>query len=193
MTENEPGPVTRIISIIIMIGGFIFIVLSYTSCVNEWEEDQARQEKEEDEHYRIRADYDRKQQRNKEARIKQFNIRKANCYENGTSINETFDLKSEYNLNCRKVKYLNDHILNEVEKQKTGYIKGSSSFSGFMSHGSGNIGGQFSSFVYSQMVATGALMKHVEYCELNNEKFDLIQEYYLPQDFIMWYVDKCIS
>lgn len=134
--------------------------------------------------------------------------KKIACYASGYDYNESFDIFDDYNLTCKKIAYLNDHLMDNFEKKDGGYIRGS--YSGFLSHGS--VEGKSYEYINERIVATGKLIENIKYhvdCENSTNKYILTHDYhrgtyFQPQDttkidyfteeeFVMTYVDRCIN
>lgn len=112
------------------------------------------------------------------------------CSLSGKDYNEIFDLIQDYNLSCERIKYINDHYVTSAEKRDGGYIKGVSS--GFFS--SGNVKGKFYSWVQTENLATGRLVKEVDsHLNCNGIVDSKVFTYYTESDFIMYYVNNCVD
>ena len=122
-----------------------------------------------------------------------FNERRAECQKSGVHYNETFDIFEDYTYNCDKLEYINNHFIQKNDKKDVGYIRGSFSQGGLFSSGGGSIEGKFYQYVSSEILATGQLMRHISYCDLNDELFDVKTDYYDTGEFVMYYVDNCID
>ncbi len=111
------------------------------------------------------------------------------CYNQGYDFEMSFDIMEDYGLSCPKLKYVNDHFIDNFEKKNVGYIRGS--YSGFLSHGS--LDGEFYQYINNKIMATGNLVENISYhvdCEgtKHNEQID----YYDTGEFVMYYVEECI-
>ncbi len=110
------------------------------------------------------------------------------CYDEGYLVNETFTIK-DYGLSCRKVDYLNDHLMDSFEKKDGGYV--SSSYRGFFSSRSTKT--QIYQYINDRVMATGQLIENINYhidCKgiKHNENID----YFTEEEFVMYYVERCI-
>ncbi len=147
------------------------------------------------------GDYDWEIRSHKQNEIDKLNRREANrkkqleldkqkqCYDEGYLINESFNI-SEYGLNCKKIAYLNDHLMDNFKKKDSGYISGS--YSGLLSRG--YVNGKMYQYINDRVLATGMLVQNINYhvdCEdkKHNEKID----YYTEEEFVMYYVEECIK
>lgn len=111
------------------------------------------------------------------------------CYNSGKDYAYNFSVFVNYNLTCSKVAYINDHFIDKTRQVDGGYIKGS--YSGFFS--SGHIEGHLYQYVTEGVLATGQLMKTLNYhLDCNNVTSNKVATYYSESDFVMEYVNKCI-
>ena len=159
--------------------------------VGSHEEDRINAEKREEEKIIWREKYDKK----------------IACYNEGYNYSESFDIFEDYNLTCRKIAYLNDHLMDNFGKKDGGYIRGS--FRGFLS--SGHVEGKSYEYINDRVVATGKLIEKIEYhvdCENSTNKFTLVSDYhrgwyfdsedttkidyFTEEEFVMAYVDECL-
>lgn len=107
------------------------------------------------------------------------------CYNEGYDFNKSYDIILDYGLSCKKIAYINDHLIDK--KENGGYIEGS--YSGFFSHG--YIEGKFD--VVKESLAIGQLVKVVSYhVNCRNETLNKQTEYYDEAEFITYYVKRCL-
>lgn len=112
------------------------------------------------------------------------------CYNDGYDVNLSFDIFEDYGLNCNKIKYINDHLVDEAQQRDGGYIKGS--YSGFVSYGS--MQGKSYEYVIENVLATGMLIEKLNYhVDCNEAKHNENIDYYDASEFVMYYVDKCVE
>jgi hypothetical protein len=150
---------------------------------------------------------DKMDKENRQIRAKQQqeeSDRRTACFNAGKDYSYNFTIFGNYNLSCKKVAYINDHLIDKTKQVEGGYIKGS--YSGFLS--SGYVEGHLYSYITEGVLATGQLIKHISYhldCENNTEytsdnswhqieTVDTKQiEYFTESEFVMEYVNKCIK
>ena len=107
------------------------------------------------------------------------------CYDAGYDFNYSFDIVNDYNFNCNKLEYINDHFVDSTQKMKSGEW----SYRGFFSRGSG----ESYQYVTERILATGDMIKYIEYhVDCNDKKHNEIINYYTEGDAVMYYVDSCI-
>ncbi len=111
------------------------------------------------------------------------------CYDSGYFVNESFTF-IDYGLTCKRIDYLNNHLMDNFEKMDAGSISGR--YSGFFS--SGSISGSSYQYVDERVVATGQLIENINYqvdCNGNkhNEQIDFLTE----EEFVMYYVMECVE
>jgi len=118
------------------------------------------------------------------------------CFNTGRFENYTYDLVKDYNLSCSRIAYMNDHLLLSSTKMKSGTIEGY--YSGFLSHG--HVSGEFYDWVYSQVMSLNKLPKYTSvHYDCKNTTQDVngadtkIIKYYTPEDFVNYYVQRCIE
>ena len=141
------------------------------------------------------------------------------CYYAGQYYNYTMDIIDDYGYTCPKLSYINDHFIDSTRQVDGGYIEGSSY--GLFSYG--HIKGQLYAYVTEGVLATGQLIEHIEYnldCENStlgpeesncyysiyytydgsyNPQMSCFRpetkqvDYYTESEFVMYYVDHCIT
>ena len=149
-------------------------------------------------------------QRQKE--LDESNKKNKECFDKGKYYNKSFDIFNDYNLDCKKLAYINDHLIDKSRQVDGGYIDGS--YHGLFSYG--HIEGRMYDWVTEGILATGQLVKNISYhldCEnstlsLPRDDFEhwtyqpqppktrddtKVIEYYTESEFVMYYVTKCIE
>jgi len=112
------------------------------------------------------------------------------CWRNGSFYNYTFDIIKDYNLSCSKLAYINDHLIDKTRQVDGGYISGQ--YSGFIARG--HIESHLYQYVTEGVLATGTLVNNINYyTNCRNETKDKKISYYSESDFVMYYVNKCIT
>lgn len=120
---------------------------------------------------------------------RQFKIKQKQCYDSGYFVNESFEVE-DYGLTCKKIDYLNDHLMDNFEKRDGGYISGS--YSGFLSRGS--VKGKSYEYVNERVLATGMLIEDINYhVDCNEVKHNENVDYFTEEEFVMYYVDECVE
>lgn len=108
------------------------------------------------------------------------------CYDAGYDVNLTFDPIADYNLSCKKLDYINDHLTDYVVDG--GYIKGR--YSGFLS--GGYVEGHFN--IIKRGLFEDRLTKNVYYhVDCNNQTSNEKIDYYDEKEFIRYYLDSCLK
>lgn len=143
----------------------------------------------------------------KKIKLQETFDKKTACYEAGYEVNKSFDLLEDYGLSCKKIAYINDHLIDNFEKKDAGYIKGS--YSGILSHGS--VSGKMYQYVNDRILATGQLVENIYYhtdCENSTNKWFIENnfwdgkklnkkdttkiDYFTEEEFVMEYVERCL-
>lgn len=120
---------------------------------------------------------------------KQARLKQKQCYDSGYFVNESFKV-SDYGLTCKKIAYLNDHLMDNFEQRDGGYISGS--YSGFLSHGS--VSGKSYEYVNERVLATGMLIENINYhVDCNQVKHNEKIDYFTEEEFVMYYVNQCVE
>ncbi len=110
------------------------------------------------------------------------------CYDSGRFVNESFTIK-DYGLNCRKIDYLNDHLMDDFERKDGGYI--SVVRNGFFTYTKTEA--QLYEYVNDRVLATGKLVKDIKYhLDCNEKKHNEQINYFTEEEFVMYYVERCI-
>lgn len=111
------------------------------------------------------------------------------CYDAGSLINESFTIK-DYDLNCEKIDYLNDHLMDNFEKRNAGYI--SVSYDGFFT--SRSTKSELYQYVNDRILATGQLIENINYwVDCNENKHHENIDHFTEEEFVMYYVEECIE
>ena len=129
----------------------------------------------------------KRQERLEEEREEQKKIQE--CYNAGYLVNESFTIK-DYGLNCRKIDYLNDHLMDDFQKKDGGYISVSRNV--FFT----NTRTEAKMFQYNneRILATGHIIENFNYhvdCEGKKHKEKI--DYFTEEEFVMYYVGECIQ
>ena len=111
------------------------------------------------------------------------------CYDAGNDYEINISIFEDYDLNCDKIAYINDHLIDSTRQEDGGYISGR--YSGFLS--SGSVKGEFKEYVTEGVLATGQLAKQLSYhLDCNGKQHNMNIKYYTESEFVMAYVDRCI-
>lgn len=142
------------------------------------------------------------------------------CYYNGSDHQDSFDLIEDYGFSCKQIEYINDHFVQEIEKKGSGEINGE--LNSFFSYGYINgksyqwinkenlaTGNLIKNAKYHLDCKNSTLFWKIQYiCNdgkvfpsetsqciggRNKIKDTKELEYYSKEDFIMYYVDRCIT
>jgi hypothetical protein len=111
------------------------------------------------------------------------------CYNSGYNFNKTFDISVDYGFSCKKLEYINDHLIDNTRKLSSGYIEGYNR--GFFSYG--YINGEFNQYVTERILATENLIQSIKYhIDCNGDKSEEEVIYYTEGDAVMYYVNNCL-
>lgn len=114
---------------------------------------------------------------------------KQECHDSGYLVNNTFTLE-DYGLNCKKIDYLNDHLMDNYVKVNAGKVEGY--YSGIFSHG--HLSGEQYAYINERVVATGKLIESINYwVDCNEEKSAEKIDFFTEEEFVMYYVEECID
>jgi len=137
-------------------------------------------------HEQDRINAEKRAAKKEQARLAKQEYEK--CYDEGYFVNESFRV-SDY-FTCKQVEYLNDHLMDNFEKRKVGYVSGY--YSGILSHGS--ISGETHQYINDRILATGKLVENINHqVDCNNEKQDERIDYFSEEEFVMHYVEECLK
>lgn len=129
---------------------------------------------------------------NKEIRENEYKKRmeeeskRIKCFNEGSDFNFSYDLFNYYSLNCDKLNYLNNHLIDEIHSG--GNMK--SVYSGFFS----SMKTEVNLLIVKRSIAAGKLIKNEKYhLDCNLVKSNEVIEYYGDKDFVMYYVERCLK
>ena len=126
-----------------------------------------------------------RQRQIQEVERKENKAKEQRCYEEGYDYQKDLDIIRDYGLSCKRIAYINDHLIDE--RINGGYIKGS--YSGFFSHVS--IEGSFD--IMKDSLATGKLIQNISYhINCRNETINQKIDYYDESEFVLYYVQRCL-
>ena len=214
-----------ILATLTIIGVFlIYLIIPYFSpCISSWFDKDKYCAKIYDSnltnslyHYEIRSYIQDKINQDEQNRIRKEQIENTrkleDCFNDGQWYNQSFDIIKDYGLNCDKLRYINDHLIDKSRQVDGGYIDGS--YSGFLSYG--HIEGHIYQYVTEGVLATGQLPKNISYhIDCQNSSLGLphpdfnhwtyqsqpdqvrdetkLINYYTESEFVMYYVNRCIK
>lgn len=144
---------------------------------------------------RVAKAYEEAKIREEEARKVQekAEAERQRCYNLGKDFKYYFDIISDYNLSCKKIAYINDHLLDNIVALNGGYIKGNFEEYRFFGSTHSDYEAHLTEYVVTGILATGQLMRNISYhVDCNNQTSNVVKEFYNEKEFVMYYVDRCI-